>query len=42
VHADSDPEPNLNPSAPVFRPRTRRDAAIAARARIQDLAEYEP
>ena len=36
------PTANLNPSAPLFRPRTRRDAAVAARATIQDLAEYEP
>ena len=38
THADT-PTADLNPNALVFRPR--RDAAVAARARIQDLAEDE-
>ena len=36
THTDT-PTADLNPNALVFRPR--RDAAVAARARTQDLAE---
>ena len=33
------PRPPLNPDASVFRPK--RDAAVAARLRVQDIAERE-
>ena len=33
------PSAQLNPTAPLFRPR--RDAAVAARTRIQELMTYD-
>ena len=38
VHAEA-PITHLNPNVPPFRPR--RDALVAARVRIQDLADDE-
>ena len=40
LHCDSQP-PALNPQAEEFTPRPKRDAAVAASRRIQDIAEIE-
>ena len=40
LHCDSQP-PALNPQAEEFTPRPKRDAAVTASRRIQDIAEIK-